>query len=163
MKLPVPFDDAVDLLDADHKSVKKLFTNYSGLCETNAPAEDRQDLAERICRALTVHAQLEEEIFYPQVRKAIGDDALIDEALGEHKEAKKLIALIEGMDASQADYDATVLQLGKVIDEHVFEEREQIFLRARLAALDLRGMTLPLLKRQMQLKKSALAKTKEPA
>ena len=163
MKLPVPFDDAVDLLDADHKSVKKLFTDYSGLCETNAPAEDRQDLAERICRALTVHAQLEEEIFYPQVRKAIGDDALIDEALGEHKEAKKLIALIEGMDASQADYDATVLQLGKVIDEHVFEEREQIFLRARLAALDLRGMTLPLLKRQMQLKKSALAKTKEPA
>lgn len=163
MKLPVPFDDAVDLLDADHKSVKKMFTNYSGLCETNAPAEDRQDLAERICRALTVHAQLEEEIFYPQVRKAIGDDALIDEALGEHKEAKKLIALIEGKDASQADYDATVLQLGKVIDEHVFEEREQIFLRARLAALDLRGMTLPLLKRQMQLKKSALAKTKEPA
>ena len=163
MKLPVPFDDAVDLLDADHKSVKKLFTDYSGLCEINAPAEDRQDLAERICRALTVHAQLEEEIFYPQVRKAIGDDALIDEALGEHKEAKKLIALIEGMDASQADYDATVLQLGKVIDEHVFEEREQIFLRARLAALDLRGMTLPLLKRQMQLKKSALAKTKESA
>lgn len=163
MKLPVPFDDAVDLLDADHKSVKKLFTDYSGLCEKNAPAEDRQDLAERICRALTVHAQLEEEIFYPQVRKAIGDDALIDEALGEHKEAKKLIALIEGMDASQADYDATVLQLGKVIDVHVFEEREQIFLRARLAALDLRGMTLPLLKRQMQLKKSALAKTKESA
>ncbi len=55
------------------------------------------------------------------------------------------------------------MQLGKVIDQHVAEEREQIFLKARLAALDLRGMTLPLIKRQVQLKKQAAANAKEPA
>ncbi len=163
MKEPVAFDDAVDLLDTDHKAVKKMFIDYSALCEDRAPAETRRALAQRICEALTVHAQLEEEIFYPSVREAIGDDALMDEALDEHAEANELIALIEDMDASAADYDATVKQLGKVIDQHVAEEREQIFLKARLAALDLRGMTLLLIKRQVQLKKQAAANAKEPA
>ena len=161
MKEPVAFDDAVDLLDTDHKAVKKMFIDYSGLCEDLAPADVRRALAQRICQALTVHAQLEEEIFYPQVREAIEDDAVMDEALDEHAEAKEMIALIEGMDGTQADYDATVMQLGKVIDQHVTQEREQIFLGARLAALDLRGMTLPLLKRQMQLKKLIATNPKE--
>ena len=163
MKEPVAFDDAVDLLDSDHKAVKKMFIDYSALCEDFAPSDARRELAQRICTALGVHAQLEEEIFYPRVRAAIADDAVMDEAFDEHAEAKELIALIEDMDGTEADYDATVKQLGKVIDQHVLEEREQIFLKARLAALDLRGMTLPLLKRQLKLEKIATGNVKEPA
>lgn len=152
MKKRIAYDDAVDLLDADHKAVKKMFIDHAVLCEAGAAAPEKRMLAQRICQALTVHAQIEEEIFYPQVRKAIGDDALMDEALQEHAEAKKAIARIETMKGADPEQDAAVKQLGILIDQHVLEEREHIFLKARLAALDLRAMTLPLLKRQLQLK-----------
>ena len=163
MKDPIPYDDAVDLLDADHKAVKKMFIGYAALCEAGSPHAEKQQLALRICQALTVHAQLEEEIFYPQVRAAIAADALMDEALQEHAEAKALIAAIEAMKPPDAGRDAAVKQLGSLIDQHVLEEREQIFLRARQAALDLRGMTLPLLKRQQQLHKKANPATAKEA
>ena len=151
MKEPVAYQDAVDLLDADHNAVKKMFIDYGALCEDHAPPDQKGALAERICQALIVHSQLEEEIFYPAVRKALGDDALMDEALDEHADAKQIIAQIQAMQASDAAYDATVKKLGALIDQHVLEEREQIFLRARLATLDLRGLTLQLLKRKQQL------------
>lgn len=164
MTPPITFDDAVDVLDADHKAVKKMFINYASLCEDGAPAAAKHALAQKICEALTIHAQLEEEIFYPEVRQAIDGDALIDEALDDHADAKETIALIEAMDAGDPEFDDTVKLLGKIIDSHVLEEREQIFLMARNAPLDLRGMTLPLLKRQQQLKKkAAVAAVKEAA
>ena len=161
MKERIPYDDAVDLLEADHKAVKTMFMNYAALCEDGAPAPAKRLLAQNICLALTVHAQIEEEIFYPQVRQVIGENALMDEALQQHAEAKKIIARIEVMKETDAGQDAAVKQLGVLIDGHVLEEREQIFLQARLAALDLRALTLPLLKRQQQLKtkvRAALAK-----
>lgn len=154
---PIAYDDAVDLLDADHKAVKKMFIDFDAMCEGNTPAAEKRALAQRICGALTVHAQIEEEIFYPQVRKAIGDAALMDEALKEHAEAKKLIAQIQKMKANDAALDDSVKQLAKLIDAHVLEEREQIFLKALYAPLDLRGMVEPLLKRKAQLTKKTLA------
>ena len=66
--------DACDLLDADHKAVKKMFTEFEELTEARSNTrEKKRQLAERICLELTVHAQIEEEIFYPPVRKAIKD------------------------------------------------------------------------------------------
>ena len=67
MKEKVPYEDAVDLLDADHKAVKKMFIDYTALCEDQALADDRRVLALKIGAALTVHAQIEGEIFYPAV------------------------------------------------------------------------------------------------
>jgi hemerythrin superfamily protein len=151
----VAYEDAVDLLDADHKAVKKLFINFNALCEDNAPADQKQPIAQRICQELTVHAQIEEEIFYPQVRKAIGDDALMDDALEEHNEAKQMIAKIQAMDASDEGYDDMVKALGTLIDHHVLDEREQIFLQARNAPLDLRGMVPELFARKKQLQAEA--------
>ena len=152
MKEQVTYDDAVDLLDADHKAVKKMFMNFAALCEDGASASEKHALAQRICQELTVHAQIKEEIFYPKVRIAIGENALMDAALQEHAQAKEAIARIKAMKATDAGHDAAVKQLGVTIDQHVLEEREHIFLKARQAALDLRGLTLPLLKRQLQLK-----------
>jgi hypothetical protein len=152
MKQAVAYDDAVDLLEADHKAIKKLFMDFGTLCEEGAPAQHKGALAQRICRALSVHSQLEEEIFYPQIREAIADDALMDKALEEHAEAKAMIARVAAMRAADAAYDATVKELGKRFDQHVLEERRHIFLKARYAALDLRAMMLQLLERQRQLK-----------
>lgn len=166
MTQAIAYEDAVDLLDADHKAVKALFIKYNGLCDDDAPAEDKQAVAEKICKALTVHAQIEEEIFYPAVRQAIGDDGLMDEALQEHAQAKEAVAAIQGMSADDEGYDDKVKELGKLIDEHVLEEREQIFLQARLAALDLRGMAVELFERKKQLqgaKPAVAAKKKKVA
>lgn len=163
MSQPIAYEDAVDLLDADHKAVKKLFIDYDALCEDDAPAEERQAIAQKICLALTVHAQLEEELFYPAVREAIGDDALMDEAMLEHAQAKDLIAQIQGMAPDDEAYDDTVQELAKDIDQHVLEERERIFLKARVAGLDLRGMVPALVKRKQQLQKKAVPARKEAA
>ena len=163
MKQIIAFDDAVDLLDMDHKIVKQMFTDYAALCENAASPDSKRELSLRICQALAIHSQLEEEIFYPQVRKAVDDNTLMDEALHEHAAAKQLIAMIEGMEATGPGYDANVKKLGTLIDQHVSEERGKIFLKARYAAIDLRGMVLPLLKRQQQLKKAVTAKAKETA
>src|SRR3954470_23783247 len=81
MSATLSYEDAVDLLDADHKLVQKQFLDYQALCDDGAPTQARRQLALKICQDLTVHAQIEEEIFYPRVRDAIDDDALMDEAL----------------------------------------------------------------------------------
>ena len=163
MPQPIAYEDAVDLLDADHKAVKKLFIDFNALCEDEAPATDKQAVAEKICLALTVHAQLEEELFYPAVREATGDDAMLDEAVLEHAQAKDAIAGIQAMDAGDEGFDEAVQQLGKDIDHHVQEEREDIFLKARYAALDLRGMVPAMVKRKEQLTKKAAAGRKAAA
>jgi hemerythrin superfamily protein len=144
--------DACDLLDADHKTVKAMFKEYATLTESRSrsPAKKRQ-LAEQICKELTVHATIEEEIFYPAVRKAIKDNALMNEATVEHASAKELIAQIKGMDASDEMFDAKVTVLGEYIDHHVKEERSEMFIQARKTKLD-----LVKLGEQLQRRKQAL-------
>ncbi|MDQ2734712.1 MAG: hemerythrin domain-containing protein [Pseudomonadota bacterium] len=162
MKEIVPYENAVDLLDADHKAVKKMFIDFNAMCDDGDPPDAKSVVVQRICQALTVHAQIEEEIFYPAVRKATGDEALMDEALQEHAQAKELIASIQGMKPTSDNYDAAVKELGKLIDEHVLEEREQIFLEAQQAPLDLRALAVPLYERKKQLT-AAGPKTKAPS
>ena len=135
--------DACDLLDADHRAVKKLFKEYDELTESRArnAAQKKLDLAHQICTELTVHARIEEEIFYPALRGAIKDTDLLEEAEVEHQSAKDLIAQIQ--DAAEADdkFDAKVKVLGEYIDHHVKEERGEIFVKARAAKkLDLVSM-----------------------
>ena len=143
--------DAVDLLDADHIAVKKLFSAYRKLCDSDAPADDRRELAAQICRDLTVHAQIEEEIFYPEVREAIDGEALLDEAEVEHATAKDLISQISEMSPDDDLYDARVTVLGEYIDHHVKEEREEIFVKARKSRLDLVAMADELSQRKIEL------------
>ncbi|WP_457280395.1 hemerythrin domain-containing protein [Polaromonas sp. P5_D5] len=150
-KAPPKKHDAVDLLDADHIAVKKLFTTFRKLCDSHASGEEKREVADKICQELTVHAQIEEEIFYPQVRAAINDDALLDEAEVEHGTAKDLIAQISGMDPEDDLYDARVTVLGEYIDHHVKEEREEMFVKARKSRLDLVALADELSQRKMEL------------
>jgi hemerythrin superfamily protein len=150
-KAPPKKNDAVDFLDADHIAVKKLFTAYKKLCDAGASSAEKREVAERICQELTVHAQIEEDIFYPQLRDAIDDDPLLDEAEVEHGTAKDLIAQISAMDPGDDLYDAKVTVLGEYIDHHVKEEREEMFVKARKSALDLVAVAEDLRQRKAQL------------
>lgn len=151
MSATLSYPDAVDLLDADHKLAQKLFLDYMAMRDDGAPSEARRQLAMKICQDLNVHTQIEEEIFYPRVRAAIKDDALMEEALREHAEAKKTIARIQGMAPADAGYDDAVMQLFTSIMDHVTEEREQMFLKARYSTADLRGMVPELYARKKEL------------
>ena len=146
--------DACSLLDADHKNVKKMFSAYEEMTSSkSASARDkRRDLAMQICMELTVHTQIEEEIFYPAVREAIKDTDLLDEANVEHASAKDLIAQLQ--DATEVDdmFDAKVKVLGEYIDHHVNEERNELFPKARAARkLDLVSMRETLTARKEEL------------
>jgi hemerythrin superfamily protein len=133
--------DACDLLDADHKAVKKMFNEFEELTESRGNTrEKKRMLADHICRELTVHAQIEEEIFYPAIRKAIKDELMMSEAEVEHMSAKDLIAQIQEMEAGDALFDAKVLVLGEYIDHHVKEERNEMFPKARASRVDLLKM-----------------------
>jgi len=130
--------DACDLLDADHKAVKKMFMEYEELTEAGGNTKEKKRvLAEKICLELTVHAQIEEEIFYPAIRKAIKDDLLMNEAEVEHTSAKELIAQIEEMNPGDPMFDAKVTVLGEYIDHHVKEERTEMFPKARASKVNL--------------------------
>jgi len=157
-KAPPKKNDAVDLLDADHIAVKKLFQEFNKLAEAKASADKRKALADQICRELSVHAQIEEEIFYPAARAAIHDDPLLDEATVEHQTAKDLIAQIESMGAEDPLFDAKVIVLGEYIDHHVKEEREEMFEKARKSKMDL--LTL---KEQLAARKEELMAQQEAA
>jgi hemerythrin superfamily protein len=104
-------------------------------------------VAQIICMELTVHPQLEEELFYPALRQATGEDALVQDAIAEHQQAKELIASIQ----AAPDPDALMLELQRAVQQHVAEERARIFPRARSAGLDLAGLGAQLEARKAQL------------
>lgn len=136
--------DACTLLDQDHIAVERLFLQYK-----SAPdASKKRLLAQRICQELTVHTRIEEEIFYPAFRQATADDALVDEGVHEHQDAKALIARIED---AQVD-DKLMLELEDAILHHVTDEREKMFPKARQA----RGLDLMQLAQQLEARKSEL-------
>lgn len=129
--------DAIHLLTADHKEVKALFKEYDKLVEGEGADEEKQALAEEICLKLTVHATVEEEIFYPASRPVLGEhEDLIDEADVEHASAKHLIAQIQASSPQEGLYDAKVKVLGEYIDHHVKEEEGEIFPKVKKGGLD---------------------------
>jgi hemerythrin superfamily protein len=124
--------DAIQLLTADHAEVKKMFKAFE-----KAEESEKEVLVQQICTALTIHAQLEEEIFYPAARESLEEQDLLDEAEVEHASAKELIAQLETMGPQDALYDAKVTVLGEYIDHHVKEEEGEMFPKVKKAKLDL--------------------------
>lgn len=148
--------DAIALLKADHREVAAWFDQF----EKATAASRKNDLAERICKALTVHATIEEEIFYPAFLEATGDKDLHHEAEIEHEGAKRLIADIEASDADDDHFDARVTVLAEMIKHHVKEEEQPggMFAKARKSDMDLQELGAALKER-----KSALQDGRQPA
>lgn len=127
--------DAFALLSSDHKRVKSLFKQFESL-KDEGDAGQKEALVETICNELTIHAQIEEEIFYPALREAIDDEDLMDEADVEHASAKQIIAQLEQLQVDGDHYDAMVTVLGEYVDHHIKEEEGEMFSKARKADID---------------------------
>jgi len=129
--------DAIELLKADHDDVEELFDRFEKGKDRLSTAEKKK-LAGQICSMLTVHAQIEEEIFYPACEKQVeGAEDLLAEAKVEHQSAKDLIARIEEARGGTGEYDAQVIVLGEYIKHHVKEEESELFPKVRKSELDL--------------------------
>ncbi len=125
--------EATALLRADHKKVSALFADY----EKTRSVPKKKALVAQICTELTVHAQVEEEIFYPAVKQALKDKELVPEATVEHATVKDLIAQIEGIEPDGEMYDAKVKVLSEYIKHHVKEEQNEMFPKAKATRLDM--------------------------
>ena len=146
--------DAVRLLKEDHREVGGWFKEYKKLKNNIS----KQKLADKIFLALTIHMQIEEEIFYPAVRAGINDDALLNEAEVEHAGVKKLIAELQEMKAGDRLFDAKVTVLGEYITHHVKEEETDMFPESRKSDLDLKALGRQMADRKAEL--TAQAKNK---
>jgi hemerythrin superfamily protein len=125
--------EATTLLMQDHAEVKAMFLQYQAERDT----EMKSFLAHKICTALTVHAMVEEEIFYPEAGRALEDDEMVTEAIEEHGEMKAEIAkIVDGMAAGKS-FSRHVKKLMQLVEHHVKVEESEMFPDMRETGMDL--------------------------
>lgn len=139
-------DDAIALLQQDHRQVESLFEEF----ENTQGKAKKAGIAAKICLELRVHMQIEEELLYPPAHKEIEHD-LVDEAIVEHASAKDLVKQIETMDPAEHLYDAKVKVLSEYIKHHVKEEEAEMFPKLRGHKLNLHDLAKSLAKRKVEL------------
>lgn len=144
--------DALVLLTADHNEIDKLVREF----ERRRKAADHVEkgkLALRICLALTVHATIKKEVFYPAAEAVLGGDdkELLGKARVEHDGIRHLIAKIENMPSDHPAFDSTVMVLAEQAARHMKKEEDEIFPRLRHSKLDLVGTGERMAARKAQL------------
>ena len=141
------FPTATNMIRLDHTHVLSTFHQY----KASAPSRVKKGLVNTICTALEIHAQLEEEIFYPEMRK-VCEDERITKALDEHSEMRRLVGLLRTMEPEARDYDETLQTLMRDVMHHVADE-ETILLPAAEKLLEdkLGDLGAQMTKRRLQL------------
>ncbi len=152
--IPAPQKVALSLLLDDHREVKKLFKAFEDAKDDTT----KESLVKEACMKLTVHTQVEEQLFYPFLRKAnpeaFGD--MLDEAAVEHGTAKDLIAQLQSMSPGDDLYDAKFTVLGEYIDHHVGEEEDELFPKVVSKKVDLKELGAQMLELKDELMAAAL-------
>lgn len=131
--MPLKSHEATALLIADHKLVSELFAEY----EKTLTKALKKKLVSQICLELSVHAQVEEDIFYPAVKKALNDHKLVPEATIEHAILKTLVAQVENIEPDGEMYDAKIKVLSEYVKHHVKEEQDEMFPKAKATHLNM--------------------------
>lgn len=139
--------DATDLLQRDHRQVESWFH----ACESLSDEQQKAELAERICMALKVHTQIEEEIFYPRVRAETGEQGLIEEAIQEHAEVKQMVREIEQRLQQGQDCTEQLEAMRQAVQHHVQEEENEMFAKARNTDIDMFALGSELATRRSEL------------
>jgi hemerythrin-like domain-containing protein len=133
--------DAIALLTQDHRRVQKMFKQAEKL-DREDDAEELQQIVQTACQELTLHTQLEEELFYPALAAVADEDDqdLVREAQIEHNSAKQLIAQLEQMSPQDDSYQATFKVLGEYVNHHIQEEETEMFPAAKKAKVDVKAI-----------------------
>ena len=139
--------DLLEILRQDHLKIDELFGRYA------AAKDEREKLriVQQIYRELMPHAQAEEEVFYPALRDAASDEAMVEEAYSEHAAARKTLESILNGSPDDMTYDMKVKMLQKEIQHHVREEETELFQEARDSGLDLDQLAERFMHRKQEL------------
>lgn len=146
-KISPKAQEATALLRADHVKVSGLFAEYKKARSTSK----KKLIVSQICTELSVHAQVEEEIFYPAVKLALKDHELVPEATVEHATLKDLIGQVEGIEPDGEMFDAKIHVLSEYVKHHVKEEHTEMFPQAKATKLDMVELGKKLLDRKTEL------------
>jgi hemerythrin-like domain-containing protein len=147
---------AISLLKDDHSKVKDLFDRF----EKSQSQDEREQIAATVIEELKAHTVIEEEIFYPAVRKTVESD-IMNEANEEHHVAKFLIAELEAMDSKDERFAAKFKVLAEGVRHHIKEEEGEMFPQAKDSGLDLDALGKELQKRKQELKKEGFPASPE--
>ena len=146
--------DAIEMLANDHERVAELFEEFESAKDEDEDEDDKAARVSEICLELTIHATLEEEIFYPAARAALGEEAddLLDEAEVEHDSLKSLVAQLLEEQPGDDLYDAKVKVLGEYVKHHVAEEEGELFPKLRDAEFDSESVAEEMRQRKEELR-----------
>jgi hemerythrin superfamily protein len=126
--------DAIALLKQDHKTVERLFKEFEKLQKRGGTAAEKKKVVSSIIKELSVHAAIEEEIFYPDVREQDSDsEDTVLESLEEHHIVKWTCSELQKMSPTDERYDAKVTVLMESVRHHVKEEETELFPEVRKA------------------------------
>lgn len=150
-------EDAINILKADHNTVRQLFKDF----ENAKSKKQRVTIAGKVIKELQIHAAIEENIFYPTVRKELDDKEIMNESDEEHHVAKLLIAELSQMTGDEEHYEAKFNVLAENIKHHIKEEEGQMFPQARSTDVDMDELGHKLLAKKKQLKAKGVPKSAE--
>ena len=139
--------EATALLRADHRRVSALFEQYEG----TRSAAKKKTIVSTICLELSVHAQIEEEIFYPAVKAALKDKEMVPEATVEHATLKELIAQVKDKEPDGEMFDAKIKVMSEYVKHHVKEEQNEMFPKAKKTRLDMNALGAQMAARKEEL------------
>jgi hemerythrin superfamily protein len=139
--------NAVQMLKQDHKKVAGLFEKYG----KTKGQETKRRIADQAMEQLEIHSKIEEEIFYPAAKEALGDDALISEALKEHAAVKDLIEELKSMETEDEEFDEKFTELIADVKHHVSEEESDLLPQAEESEMDLAALGGEMAERKQEL------------
>jgi len=149
--------NATQMIRQDHKKVEGLFKKF----DQTQGSQAKRRLAENAMAELEVHAALEEEIFYPAVKKEVDDgSSMVQEAIEEHQTVKQLISKLKGMQEADEEFESQFSQLMENVQHHVEEEESEMLPKVEESQLDLNSLGQQMAQRKQQMQNSGRATKK---
>ena len=139
--------DALQLLREDHNRVKEMFQRF----EKSEAASEKKEIANTAIMELMVHAQIEEEIFYPALKKQLGDVMMLHEAEQEHHVAEVLMDELQTMRLNDKQFEAKFMVLAENVRHHIKEEEGEMFGEARKKRIDFAALGEQMMMRKEEL------------
>jgi hemerythrin HHE cation binding domain-containing protein len=149
---------ATQLIRRDHKKVDGLFNKFT---ETKKP-DGKQRICEQVIQELEIHAKLEEEIFYPAVRKHVGEEDMLEEAKQEHQQAKEIMRELKKMKAGDEQFEDKFSELVEGVKHHVEEEEGEMLPKAEESEMDLQDIGEQMTERREELLEQMQSKSAPP-
>jgi hemerythrin-like domain-containing protein len=151
--------NAIKLLKADHKKVKQLFKEFEGARDSR----QKQKIAQEALQELKIHSLLEDEIFYPAVKKPVEREEpdIMMEAEEEHHVANLLIAELERLTGKDENFEAKFTVLMENVQHHIKEEEGTMLPAAAESSVDMEALGAQMLQRKEQLLSEGLPTTPE--